>query len=249
MFRCLVVPVFCCSIVLTSFAQVARENNSRPAISQSAHPAGDKVAGPDAAISVTRLREPRKAQQIYRGAWEAWTQHDPVKAERVVKRALKVYPTFPEALTLLGAIRAERRDWESAEQSLQAAIQSDPSYTPAYIALSEIYNRESQFDDAEQTAQHALSAGADDWILPYEVARALIGKEQYESALTISDNSLRSHQPGGLLHVAKAHALVGLRRYKEAVTELKAYLRDQPSTEESGDAQNLLEQLQGLPTP
>jgi tetratricopeptide (TPR) repeat protein len=199
----------------------------------------------DARISIQRLKVPRKARQLYEKALEAWGKHAGADAQQKVDQALQLDPGFPEALTLLGGIRAANQQRDAAEQCVQAAIRSDPDYPPAYVILAGIYNTQQRYEEAEQAAEHALQAGAATWSVQYEIARALIGQEKYENAIAISDAALLSNH-GSLMHLARAHAMLGLQRYPEAEAELRAYLRDDPEGEGSENARELLERLQSL---
>src|SRR6516162_2117186 len=84
----------------------------------------------DARISIQRLKVPRKARQLYEKALEAWGKHAGADAQQKVDQALQLDPGFPEALTLLGGIRAANQQRDAAEQCVQAAIRSDPDYPP-----------------------------------------------------------------------------------------------------------------------
>jgi tetratricopeptide (TPR) repeat protein len=201
-------------------------------------------AAADARISVVRLREPRKAQQLYNKALNSWAEQKPEEAEHWLDLALKIYPTFPEALTLRGGIEASLGHWTRAEQSLQVVIQMDPGYSAAYVLLAGVYNSKSRFQDAQEASEQALSAGAENWDVQYEIARAMIGKEQYESALAVTEAALGYKRHGSLLHLAKAHALVGLLRYRQAAAELRTFLHYQPSGDGSEQAHALLDALQ-----
>jgi tetratricopeptide (TPR) repeat protein len=147
------------------------------------------MTGADARISVVRLREPRKGQRLYNKALRAWADQKPAEAERRLEQALKIYPTFPEALTLHGGIQASLQHWKAAEESLRSAIQIDPTYPPAYVVLAGVYNGQSRFEEAQGATQRALSAGADTWDVHYEIARTLIGKREYTHALTITESA------------------------------------------------------------
>jgi tetratricopeptide (TPR) repeat protein len=198
-----------------------------------------------ARISAVRLREPAKARRLLSQASKAWAAQKPAEAERKLKQALDIYPSFPEALTFCGFIQAARRQWDMAEESVHSAIQVDPSYSPAYVVLAGIYNGQSRFQDAQQASEQALVAGANTWDVQYEIARALIGKHEYDRALTVTEKALHNNH-GTLLHLAKAYALARLKRYRESVTELRTYLHYQPRGEGSQNARNLLDQLQPL---
>lgn len=249
MFRFIVVSAFISLCTVASVAQELGDKYPGPALNKNNQPAETARVTrsrrvPDAPISITRLREPRKVRRLYEQAMEAWLKNKPAQATRRLERALNLYPPFPEALTLNGFIQASLQQWEAAERSLQAAIESDPSYSPAYTVLAGVYNAQARFDDAQEAAQLAISQGVDSWDVKYEIARALIGKKQYEPALAITEAALRSTLHGSLMHLAKAHALLGLRRYPQAVTELRAYLRYRPDGDGSVRARDLLNQIQ-----
>ena len=248
MFRYVVLFSFCTCFSLTSDAQRFGTNPTHLLIIPGdQHAENRKVTrsgvAEGASISVARLREPHGAQKLYERALNATAKQNYAEAQRKLDKALKIYPPFPEALTLYGITHAMAHHWGQAEQNLQSAIQTDPTYAPAYVILAGVYNAQLRFDDAEEATQHAVAAGANTWDLQYEIARSLIGKRQYESALAIADTALHQKQHGSLLHLAKAHALLGLRRYPQAATELRAYLRYQPAGDGSQHARNLLQKI------
>ncbi len=239
---------FCISFSLAGLAQTLDRaagsalNNRDP---RALNPTGHRFnLTDDGRVSITRLREPRKAQGLYYKAMFAWKKGRPAEAQRKLDEALKIYPSFPEALTLYGCIHAAFDRWDLAEQKLQAASESDPTYSPVYVVLAGVYNAQRRFDEAQREIQLGLSAGADTWHIQYEILRLLIGKGEYEGALVTADAALRSTPEGGMLHLAKAHALLGLRRYPQAVAELNTFLLYEPSGDGSEQARELLYKLQ-----
>lgn len=247
MLRCVILFSLCTCFSLTSIAQGLGANPSNLRINPRDQQPEDRRVIPrvveGATISIARLREPRTAQKLYLNALNALAKQNYVETQRKLDQALKIYPPFPEALTLYGITHAVARQWEQAEQNLQTAIQTDPGCAPAYVVLAGVYNAQLRFDDAQECTQHAVAAGANTWDLQYEIARILIGKRQYESTLETTETALHLKRHGSLLHLAKAHALLGLRRYSQAATELKAYLRYQPSGDGSQHARDLLQKI------
>lgn len=239
------------SILLFSvlaFPQLRMDNSSRHA-RDSDSPSPETSEGTasrapvESRISAARLRVPPKVRHLFEKALHALRKQKRVEARRDLEKALKLFPSFPEALTLSGTMEMNEQQWTSAEQNLRAAIQSDPEYVRAYVVLAGLYNAQGRFDEALHTAQLAVSLGPRSWDLSYELARALIGKGEYGRALSVSDAGLRKKH-GTLLHIAKAHALAGLGSYAQAQAELRAYLRFEPSGEGVQDARNLLNQIQ-----
>lgn len=231
--------------VSITFLSVGCLSQESPTIAPPAKATTPSQRAGQRSVSVVRLREPPKARELYENARKAFRNHRFAEAQEKLNHALRLYPGFPEALTMCGYIQIDLNQWQLAEQSLQGAVRSDPTSEMAYRLLGGLYNREQRFDDALVASERAVALAPDSWADQYELARALVGKHQYAQALKISDASLRTEQ-GTLLHVAKAHALIGLNRYPEAVTELRTYLRYQPAGEGSQDAHELLNQVQKL---
>jgi tetratricopeptide (TPR) repeat protein len=251
MSRYVLLVVLCFFVSLPRFAHAFADQPTAPAqttserhsdngtCARSAHPG-------DALTSSTRLTESRKARELYEKAKRAWARGLEAEAQNKLGKALKVDPTFPEALTLYGIIQAGHQRWKSAEASLKAAIQSDSRYAPAYVVLAGVYNSEERFNDAQEATTQALSAGANTWHVRYEIARAFIGKGQYESALAAIDATPPPSRDTGWMPLVKALALAGLRRYQEAATELRLYLFTQSSGDGSQYARDLLKQIDSL---
>jgi tetratricopeptide (TPR) repeat protein len=254
MFRFLVVFALCTFFSVASVAQNLRDEAAEPAPNNSdlhsrITPGPRFKGAAEARISVTRLREPRKAQELYNKALHGWRKGHFVEAQKQLDKALNIYPRFPEALTLYGCLQGSFQQWDSAEQKIQAAIRADPNFSPEYVVLAGIYNAQRRFDEAQQAIQQALSAGAGTWHIQYEIVRSLIGKRDYESALAAADAALRSMPDESLLHLAKAHALIGLRKYPQAAKELNTFLHYDPAGDGSEQARNLLQKIQRAASP
>jgi tetratricopeptide (TPR) repeat protein len=118
-------------------------------------------------ISVARLRVPGKARALYNEAIKLFVKDKFLDAERKLDQALKIYASFPDALTLRGGVFLRFRNWQPAEQDFEAAIACDPGFSPAYIGLSDLYNEQSRFDDALRS----IRAGryVDTWSLEHTV--------------------------------------------------------------------------------
>jgi len=128
-----------------------------------------------------------------------------------------------------------------------SAIRTDPGYSLAYVVLAGVYNGQLRFDDPQEAINQALSAGVDTWDVQYEIARSLIGK-QYDRALTITETLKQPciESMGLCFILRRSHALLGFKRYRQSITELQTYLDDEPDSEGSQSARNLLVQLQTI---
>jgi tetratricopeptide (TPR) repeat protein len=199
----------------------------------------------EAQISVVRLRVSGKAIELYNRALEALAKQEVEDANKKVEQALKIYPNYPDALTLRGAVRHELHRCEAATQDFQASIDADATFAPAYIGLADVLNDESRFDDALVVLQRADQLNPGAWNIQYEISRSLIGQHLYGRALNVLEEALRAgHARYSLLRLAKAHALAALGKLPEAAQELQTYLSSGPVQRDDEEARNLLNQIQ-----
>lgn len=80
------------------------------------------------------------------------------QARQSLKEALRMHPTNPELLTLLGRIFLEQSQLELANRQFKAAIESQPNHAPAYYYRGIILQRWQKYEDSlasyRQAAQH-----------------------------------------------------------------------------------------------
>ena len=198
-------------------------------------------------ISVEELKAPEKARKSYKQAAEAYRRGRFEEVEKFLAKALKVYPKYAAAWTLLGLARLTARRFSDAEQPLQTAIENDPKASAPFFALGSLHNMERRFDEAETETEQGLALTPDSSWGYFELCRALLGKKEYEAVLKVVDRSetfLSKEAP--VLRVTKAYALVGLKDYSAAQVELERYLRIDPNGPGARDARNLLERIRNL---
>ena len=90
MFRCAVLCAFCAFFSLSSVTQTLRDKTEEPHLAVGDLHARNSLvmATRNARISITRLREPHKAQKIYNKAITAWMKRRPEEALRNLDSAL-----------------------------------------------------------------------------------------------------------------------------------------------------------------
>ena len=165
-------------------------------------------------------------------------------AQKLLERALQIYPQFAEALTLRGLLQLRANHIDQGRQDFEQAIQYDPTYGPAYVALGAAYNAQAHYDDALRTLELGTAISPLAWQGYYEMARASIGKGFYDKGLQFAD---RAEQLNGnhlaAIHLLKAYAMIPLKFYSRAKEELQAYLQHEPRGGNAEQARHLLAQL------
>ncbi len=195
-------------------------------------------------VTVAEMMVPKKARSLYLKARDAYARGKLDDAEKLVDRALNLYPNFAEALTLRGLIQMRSNQIDQAREAFEQAIQADPNYSMAYLALASVYNAQAKYDDALRTLEHETTISPTAWQGYYEMARASIGKGLYGKALQLAE---KAGQMGGdgiaALHLVKASAMIPLKLYGRAKQELQAYLQREPSGRQAEQVRTVLARL------
>jgi predicted Zn-dependent protease len=206
---------------------------------QIAGPVSD--AGNGATVSVAQYRVPGKARKEFNKAQKAFNDNKFDEAKQHAGKALEIYPTFAEALTLRGILAVNDHNTESGLADLQNAMKCDSNYALAYFAYGATMNQEQKFDDAIRTLERGVSIAPDAWQGQFEMAKAALGKGDYKRALKSvnqAEKLLDKDYPP--MHLVKAHALLGVKQYDAAVAELEGYLKKEPNSSLSASARQTL---------
>jgi hypothetical protein len=192
-------------------------------------------------ISVTALRVPDKAREVFQKAQEAFHKEKLEEAWKGAERALGLAPTYAEALTLRGILKIAKNDHAGGELDFQASIKSDSNYPLAYFALGAVQNLDGHFAEAQKTLEQGLRVQPTSWQGYFELSKAMLGQSDYRGALkdVVKAESMGvNYAP---IYLVKAHALMGLKFYGEAATEFEHYLQLDPGGVHSADARKALQ--------
>lgn len=193
-------------------------------------------------VSVAQYKVPEKARTEFEKAQQASSKDRLDDAQKHVAKALEIYPSYADALTLR-AVMNLGTNTQAAVADLEKAIHSDGNYALAYTVLGAALNIQAKFDQALQTLEHGQSLAPDSWQSYFEMARAYIGKTDYQAALRQVEKA-QSLVPKEfpVLILMKAESLLGLKQYSNAVAELEAFLKKEPAGPNTENAQKMLQE-------
>ncbi|HEU5403717.1 MAG TPA: tetratricopeptide repeat protein [Terriglobales bacterium] len=203
-------------------------------------PGQENTTGGDT-VSVTALRVPDKARELFQKAQAAFQKERLADSWKLAEKALIVAPSYSEALTLRGILRIAKGDKTGGAQDLQASIKSDSNYPLAYFAMGALQNLQGQFAEAQRTLEQGLRVQPTAWQGYFELSKAMLGQSDYRAALK---NIVRVEGMGAKyppVYLVKAHALMGLKFYGDAATAFEHFLQLDPGGPNSADARKSLE--------
>ena len=197
-------------------------------------------------ISVTQYRIPDKARNEFQKAQEASAKLNLEAAQKHVARALELFPSYADALTLRAILNLSN-NLPVAIADLEKAIQSDGNYALAYTVLGSALNMQSKFDEALKTLERGQSLSPDSWQSYFEMAKSYLGKTDYQAALRQLERA-ESLAPAEYppIRLVRAQALIALKQYADAMADLQAFLQKDPSGPNSEAAQHMLQQTKEL---
>src|SRR5713101_977051 len=107
-------------------------------------------------ISMTTLKAPGDAKRAYERARKAFDEKKFLDAEKELDKAVKIYPGFAAAWSLLGDIHQQQKQLEQAVKDYQQALTADPQFVNPHFGLALIAMQEKRWQDAVQLTNQVL---------------------------------------------------------------------------------------------
>ncbi|MBZ5522542.1 MAG: tetratricopeptide repeat protein [Acidobacteriia bacterium] len=113
-----------------------------------------------ATISLTTMNAPRDAKQAYEKAQKEYGQNKLAEAEKELQKAVRIYPSFASAWSLLGDVHARQNHFDVALQDYSQAVSIDPQFVNPNFGLAIIAVHEKRWQDAVQLTNQVTKLNA-----------------------------------------------------------------------------------------
>jgi tetratricopeptide (TPR) repeat protein len=180
--------------------------------------------GPHAAIPAD---VPESAREEFLKGQELASK-DPGDSIRHLRKAVEVYPSFPEAYLLLGTVYMDSKKWKEAEEALTKAIQLKPESEQAQIALGISLNQQAKFAEAERALTRAQAISPASPQVQYELARAYWGLGRWQEAEPLALQAATAQPELAAVHVLLGNIMLRKRDAPGALRHFREYLRLEP---------------------
>lgn len=189
---------------------------------------GAQLSDGHASVSMADLKAPPKAKQAVEKSKEAIRKGDGEKARKELEKAMKEYPDYPTALTLLALLDAPT-DHDGALALARRAAALAPQDAFPRATLAGFLNDSKQPEEALKEADAAIANAAQLWQGHFERARALAARGRLDEALTSATRADDLAQGRVLaVRVARTRLLAAMGRQEEARESLNAFIRSAP---------------------
>ena len=110
---------------------------------------------PGTTISVTSMAAPKGAMHAYEKAQKMMAEK-PAEAEKELNKAVKSYPQFAAAWTLLGDIHRESNQFDAAREEYTQAIAADPQFVNPNYGLAVIAAQQKKWDEVVRFSDQVI---------------------------------------------------------------------------------------------
>jgi len=165
------------------------------------------------------MRALEKAQKI--------KAEKPAEAEKELNKAVKIYPQFAAAWTLLGDLHREHGDFNTARTDYAQAIAADPQFVNPAYGLAMMAAQEKKWDDTIRLTDQVIKLNAAAYPLAYFLnAAANYNSQKFEPAEESAKkfkalDTQHSHPDVCLL---LSYLYSGRQDYAGAAREIREYL-------------------------
>ena len=199
-------------------------------------------------ISVTSMAAPKDAMRAYEKA-QKLKADKPAEAEKELAKAVKVYPQFAAAWTLLGDIHREHNAFDAARGDYAQAIAADPKFVNPNYGLAMIAMQEKKWDEAVRFSDQVLKLNSAAYPLAYFInAAANYNLQKFgpaeESAKRFKGLDTQHSHPDVCLLLSYLYS--GRQDYAGAAREIREYLLLAPNSPDAESLKNEAKRFEDL---
>jgi Tfp pilus assembly protein PilF len=192
----------------------------------------DIISTPKGYVSLTLTPIPGEApaaRKEFDAAQKALDAKDMDVGIAHLKKAIELYPNFPQAYATMGAAYLEQKKFKEAQEALEKATQLDPKAAGAYIELGATLNQLKDYPGAVAALTKGLELNPDVPAGDYELAKAYMAQQQWQNAEPYLRKTLAAQPDMAGAHVMLGNVLLKKGDGPGALTEFQTYLKLDPN--------------------
>ncbi len=186
-----------------------------------------------------------KAQKALDKSIQALRNDNVDAAEKALNQAMKLAPSNPDVLYVLGLLGLKKREWSKAQMALEKATQMDPNSARALAALGMVLCDQEKYAEAIPPLEKSVQLNpASDRETHWSLAEAYYHSERFDEALKLSQQA-QAESKGQVpqIDLLVARSLVAVGRYEDSAKVLRELLKNHSDGPEAATARRYLERL------
>lgn len=198
-------------------------------------------------ISMTTLNAPGEAKHAYEKGKKAFEADKLPAAEKELDKAVKIYPNFAAAWSLLGDVHLQQKQLDQAMKEYQQALTADPQYVNPVFGLGLIAMQEKRWQDAAQFTEQVVKMNAAAFPSAYfydAVANYNLGKADLAEENARKFKSLDTDHRHPDVCLLLSQIFIHKKDYASAAQEMRDYLTLAPNANNAQEVRDTLQRLE-----
>ncbi len=185
-----------------------------------------------ATVSLTTMSAPRDARKAFEKAHKAAQENKPAEEEKELEKAVKIYPHFAAAWSMLGDLRQQHNQLEEARSAYKQALAADPQYVNPAFGLALIATQEKNWEEAARLTAQIVGLNAYAYPVAYFYNAAA---NYYLGKLELAEQSARKYKTLDTEHkhpdvvLLLSNLLLEKQDYAGAAQQIRDYLAIVPN--------------------
>lgn len=200
---------------------------------------------PGATISMTTLNAPKDARHAYEKGKKDIAKDKLSDAEKELDKAVKIYPDFAAAWTLLGDIHQQQKKFDQARKEYSQALTADPRFVNPSFGLAMIAMQEKRWQDAVQLTDQVAKMNSAAFPAAYffnAVANYNLGKVDLAAVSARKFKTLDTDNRYPEVSLLLAQIDIQKKDLTGAAREMRDYLIQAPNSPKAAEVREWLTQ-------
>lgn len=198
---------------------------------------------PGTTISMTTMSAPNDARHAYEKARKEFDQSKFADAEKELNKAVKIYPNFAAAWSLLGDIHQQQKKFDQAIKEYSQALAADPRFVNPSFGLALIAMQEKRWQDAAKFTDEVAKMNSLAYPTAYfynAVANYNLGNVDAAETSARKFKSLDTEHHHPDVSLLLGQILIQKNDLSGAAQEMRAYLSLVPNAENAEEIRQWL---------
>ena len=179
-------------------------------------------------VSLANLLAPQKAVDEFEKGRELAGKKQFEEGLSRLKKAVEIYPPYPDAHNETGIIQREVGHLPEAEEAFSKAVEADPRWTDPYLNLAQLQLNRKDFESMFKTTARTLQLDPTLGAAHFFQAMAYLSSEKLEDAereALLAEKDQRSQIPQvqmilGNIYEVRGNSVEAVRRYRLFLTQV-----------------------------
>jgi len=192
---------------------------------------------------VWALQVPPKARKEFEKGLASLERDESKQSLRHFQEAIRLYPQYAAAYSVLAAAQTNLRDSVAARESYERALEIDHNLFAACLGLGTLYVEEKRYQEAEKYLLRARMLRPDDWKVLYQLGEMYRDLGDWPRTEEAVRRGIALYEKLPRMHILLINSLAGQEKLPHALVAMEDFLRLFPTHAAASQVRQKRDQL------